>query len=98
MRHLNVLFKMKFAILTALMAFSYAVIAQDTTSTSVTTTTSTTETTTWYTSPWVWVVGGLVFILLLAAILRGSSNKTSSGSTDRVTVTKTVKRDTDVNP
>ncbi len=26
----------------------------------------------WYTQPWVWVVGGLIFILLLAAILRGN--------------------------
>ena len=25
----------------------------------------------WYKQPWVWVVGGLVFILLLVAILRG---------------------------
>lgn len=29
----------------------------------------------WYQQPWVWVVGGAVFILLLAAILR--SNNTS---------------------
>jgi hypothetical protein len=27
----------------------------------------------WYQQPWVWVVGGAVFILLLAAILRGNS-------------------------
>ncbi len=25
----------------------------------------------WYKQPWVWVVGGAVFILLLVAILRG---------------------------
>jgi hypothetical protein len=31
----------------------------------------------WYTQPWVWIVGGAVFILLLVALLRGgSSNKT----------------------
>ena len=30
---------------------------------------------TWYTQPWVWVVGGAVFILLLVAILRGGGNK-----------------------
>lgn len=29
------------------------------------------STTTWYASPWVWVVGGAVFILLLVALLRG---------------------------
>ena len=30
----------------------------------------------WYNAPWVWVVGAAVFILLLAAILRGSGKKT----------------------
>lgn len=25
----------------------------------------------WYTQPWVWIVGGAVFILLLVALLRG---------------------------
>jgi hypothetical protein len=33
------------------------------------------ETETWYTQPWVWIVGGAVFILLLVALLRGNSNK-----------------------
>ena len=27
----------------------------------------------WYQQPWVWIVGGAVFILLLAAILRGNN-------------------------
>lgn len=26
----------------------------------------------WYASPWVWIVGGAVFILLLVALTRGS--------------------------
>ena len=25
----------------------------------------------WYTQPWVWIVGGAIFILLLVALLRG---------------------------
>lgn len=25
----------------------------------------------WYASPWVWIVGGAVFVLLLVALLRG---------------------------
>jgi len=29
----------------------------------------------WYTSPWVWVVGAAVFILLLVALTRGSGRK-----------------------
>jgi len=27
----------------------------------------------WYAQPWVWVVGGAVFLLLLVALLRGNS-------------------------
>lgn len=39
-------------------------------------TTKTSTSTGWYASPWVWVVGGAVFILLLVALLnnRGRSN------------------------
>lgn len=29
----------------------------------------------WYASPWVWVVGAAVFILLLVALTRGSGRK-----------------------
>lgn len=29
----------------------------------------------WYSSPWVWVVGAAVFILLLVAILRGGGSR-----------------------
>ncbi len=25
----------------------------------------------WYASPWVWIIGGAVFVLLLVALLRG---------------------------
>lgn len=28
----------------------------------------------WYSQTWVWIVGGLVFILLLVALLRGGGN------------------------
>lgn len=46
-------------------------------------------------SPWVWVAGGALFILLLVALTRGGgSRSTTNGSGDRVTVTKTVERDT----
>lgn len=30
---------------------------------------------TWYMQPWVWVVGGAIFILLLIGMLRGSGKK-----------------------
>jgi len=29
----------------------------------------------WYQQPWVWIVGGALFILLLVALLRGGSKK-----------------------
>jgi hypothetical protein len=59
--------------------------AQDNGGSSKVTTTQTTTNTTWYAEPWVWIIGGAVFILILVALLRGSG----SSRTDRVTVTKT---------
>ncbi len=32
----------------------------------------------WYQQPWVWIVGGAVFILLLVALLRGGESKKSA--------------------
>jgi hypothetical protein len=65
--------------------------AQDSSSSSVTVTKETTTTTTnWYAQPWVWVVGGAVFILILIALLRGNS------SSDREVTRTTVVRDRDV--
>ncbi len=29
----------------------------------------------WYAQPWVWIVGGALFILLLVALLRGNNSK-----------------------
>ena len=29
----------------------------------------------WYQQPWMWIVGGAVFILLLVALLRGGSRR-----------------------
>ena len=34
-----------------------------------------TKTNVWYQSPWVWVVGAAVFILLLVALTRGGGRK-----------------------
>ena len=57
---------------------------------------TTSSTTTWYTSPWVWVVGAAVFILLLVALTSGGRSRSTNSSGEKVTVTKTVRRDTDV--
>jgi len=53
--------------------------AQDT---NQTVTTKTTETTTqWYSSPWVWVAGGAVFIIILVALMRGNSSTSETRTT-----------------
>ena len=46
---------------------------------------STTTTTEWYSQPWVWIVGGAVFIIILVALIRGGSgNKEISRSNTTV--------------
>jgi len=45
----------------------------------------------WYASPWVWIVGAAVFILLLVALTSGGRD-----SSDRVVEKRTVIRDSDV--
>ncbi|HEX7906055.1 MAG TPA: hypothetical protein VF487_19415 [Chitinophagaceae bacterium] len=63
--------------------------AQDTTvSTRTTSTTSQTTTTDWYAQPWVWVVGGAVFLIILIALLRGNSSSNKEVSNTRTTVIK----------
>lgn len=88
-----------FICLLAANLLSLYLLAQDSAgSTTTTTTTKSTSTeTVWYTSPWVWVAGAAVFILLLVALLRGSGDKgaTTAGRTDKVTVTKTTRTDTE---
>ena len=88
-----------------LLCFQTLIWAQDSTSSTTSSTTSTTDVNisetgdNWYASPWVWVIGGALFILLLVALTRGggsSRRTTDAASSDRVTVTKTVQRDTDV--
>lgn len=71
-------------------------VSSSSSSTKTVTTTTTTEN--WYAQPWVWVVGGAVLILLLVALLRGGSSKASSEAsrTDKVTVTRSTKTDSDV--
>lgn len=64
-----------------------ALWAQDSSSSSVTVHKETTTTTTnWYAQPWVWIVGGAVFILILIALLRGNSS--SDREVSRTTVIK----------
>lgn len=48
---------------------------------------------TWYTQPWVWIVGAAVFILLLIALLNSGRGRDTVSTSDRVTVKKTIERD-----
>lgn len=84
-----------------------ALWAQDSTSSTSTTSTSSEtkiningdEAVNWYTNPLVWIIGAAVFILLLVALLRGGGrDRTDTVRSDKTTVTKTVHRDTDIDP
>jgi hypothetical protein len=57
-----------------------------TTTSKTTVTVSTEEAGTWYTSPWVWIIGAAVFILLLVALL-------SNRGKDTIRVSKTIEHD-----
>lgn len=65
-----------------------------TASTSTSSTTTSTTETTWYTQPWAWIVGGVLLLLIILLASRSGSSRT--GSSDSVTVKKTVSRDSDV--
>lgn len=45
------------------------------------TSTSTTKTTEWYSSPWLWVAAGAVFIIILVALMRGNSSTSETRTT-----------------
>ncbi len=81
--------------------FQTVILGQDSSSTSSSTTSSTKVSITdetsgdWYTSPWVWVAGAAVFILLLIALLRGSGDK-SVDRRDTVVHKETIRKDTDI--
>lgn len=98
MKQLTSMVYLRQSVLVVLLAFCQVLVwAQDSTSSAVsTTTTSTTTEETWYTQPWVWIVGGAALLLLIVALMRGNKTTDTTGHTDRVTVTKSVKTDTDI--
>lgn len=72
---------------------SIVTFAQDTTMAATTTSTTTASTEkTWYMEPWAWVLGGVILLVIILLATRSSSNTTSA---DKLTVTKTVSRDTE---
>jgi hypothetical protein len=83
--------KNRMALFVAMMLTSVYTFAQERGIDVDVTKTTTTTTSEWYTEPWVWIVGGLVFVLLLAALLSGSrsSRRVSDGGTvHRTTITR----------
>ena len=70
--------------------------AQDTAYNATTNTTSrsTVSEQLWYMQKWVWIAGGAAVLLILLALFSGGGKKDKS-RTDRVTITKTVRTETD---
>ena len=64
----------KISLLFTSMFFTMVALAQDTKKLDIDINTKS-EDSGFFMQPWVWVVGGAVFILLLIALLRGNSNK-----------------------
>lgn len=87
-----------------LIGLQLSALAQDSSSSSSTTTSKTdikiesgqNDAGNWYANPWIWVVAAALFILLLVALLRGNSGRRTTGASDSVTVSKTVRRDSDL--
>lgn len=59
-----------------------AALAQDTITTS---TTRTVTSTSWYTQPWIWIVGGVLLLVVVIALMRGSTTRVT---TEKTTVIK----------
>ena len=91
-RSAKVLSKLFFTVLTLLLIHS--LLAQDSTGTTIKTTT-TTQHTEWYAAPWVWIVGGIIVILLIAGIVSGNRSRTSRTTITDAGTTKTITTDTD---
>lgn len=58
-------------LLAAMMVLGIFTFAQDNAPSTDITTTTTTTTETWYSNPVYWVIGGLLFIILIVALMRG---------------------------
>ena len=67
--------------------------AQDSTGGSASSHTTTTTQTTMAIQPWMWIVGGIVLLIIIIALLTGKNK--NAVSSDKVTFTKTVERDSD---
>jgi len=95
-RSAEVFWKVFFSVLTLVLINS--AWAQDSTGSSSGTTiktTTTTQHTEWYAAPWVWIVGGIIVILLIAGIVSGNRTSTSRTTVTDTGTTRTITTDTD---
>ena len=87
----------KYFFLTLVTFLSTQLYGQDTTRTITEIVTD--EGNVWYMQPWVWIAGGIALLLILIALFSGGKKKKTTNAnstrTDKVIITKTVRRETD---
>jgi hypothetical protein len=71
-------FTNKMLLLVAILFTNVNAFAQEEATKVISKTTTTTNTSQWYASPWAWVIGAAIFILIFTAILRGGSRRTDA--------------------
>lgn len=81
MKNLTTVLKYQFAMLVCLFSSAFAFAQEEATKVATSSTNTTTTTTQWYTEPWVWIAGAVLFIILIAALIGGRSNTTISRTT-----------------
>lgn len=50
----------------------------------------------WYMQPWAWMAGGALLLIILLSLFSGRKKVKPVSKTDRVIITKTVTRETDI--
>lgn len=71
------IYKNRFLLLMLNLLATGIVYAQDTKKLDVDVNVDKSSGSTWYAQPWMWIVGGAVFILLLVALLRGGQKSST---------------------
>ena len=102
MKQVTKAFSYKTFVMFLILTFTQALVwAQDSTQNLKTTTTTNSTSSSsdvpsnWYEQWWVWVIGGAILLLIIVALMRGGGNSGNTRS-DKITVTKSVRTDTDV--
>ena len=80
MKQISLSWGYKFFLAIFFTCLQVVLLAQESNQT-ITQKTTQTTTTQWYTSPWVWVAGGAIFIIILVALMRGNSSTSETRTT-----------------